>query len=49
MEITALKINVYFVSVNSPIGQALSGHSVGDMVETKTPGGIRKLMIKEIY
>ena len=27
------------ISFNSPIGQALLGHSVGDLVTVKTPGG----------
>ncbi len=49
IEITKPKINVYLVSTDSPIGQALSGHKAGEMVEVKTPGGIKKLEIKEIF
>ena len=49
IEITKPKINVHLISADSPIGQALSNHKVGDVVEAKTPGGIRKLEIEEIY
>lgn len=49
IEITEPKITVYPISATSPIGQALSGHRIGEMVEVKTPDGIRKLEIKETW
>ena len=36
------------ISHESPIGQALMGHHVGDMVEVETPGGKIKLKILKI-
>ncbi|MBQ8254419.1 MAG: transcription elongation factor GreA [Clostridia bacterium] len=36
------------ISDQSPIGQALIGRAVGDIVDVHTPGGIIKLEIKEI-
>ena len=36
------------ISVNSPIGQALIGHEVGDEVKVKTPGGMQKFEVLEI-
>ncbi|MDK1030039.1 MAG: transcription elongation factor GreA [Anaerolineae bacterium] len=33
------------ISHESPIGQALIGHKIGDTVEAETPGGIIKLKI----
>ena len=32
----------------SPVGGALLGHTVGDVVEVRTPKGIRRLMIAAI-
>lgn len=49
IEITKPKINVYLVSADSPIGQALSGHKAGEIVGVKIPDGIKKLEIKEVY
>ncbi len=49
IEITKPKINVFLVSINSPIGQALSGHKARETVEVKTPGSIRKFEIEKIY
>jgi regulator of nucleoside diphosphate kinase len=36
------------ISVLAPIGTAILGYRVGDTVEWRVPGGIRKLRIKEI-
>ena len=36
------------ISINSPIGKALIGKSVGDVVEAHTPKGIRELEVLEI-
>jgi len=36
------------ISLKSPIGRALMGHSVGDIVEVQTPGGIVQFEIVEI-
>ncbi len=36
------------ISDQSPIGEALIGRAVGDVVDVHTPGGIIKLEIKEI-
>lgn len=36
------------ISFNSPIGQALMGHSAGDEVPVTTPAGIKKFTIKKI-
>lgn len=36
------------ISDESPIGKALLGHKVGDVVDVETPGGIIKLEIREI-
>ena len=37
-----------FVSSESPIGAALIGAHVGDVVEAKTPGGVNKLEVRSI-
>ncbi len=37
-----------FVSSESPIGAALIGARVGDVVEAKTPGGVIKLEVRSI-
>ena len=37
-----------FISGESPIGKALLGAHVGDVVEASTPGGIVKLKVLEI-
>ena len=37
-----------FISAESPIGRALVGAHVGDVVEANTPGGILKLKVLEI-
>ena len=36
------------LAVNTPIGQALMGHSVGDVVDAKVPAGIIKFEILDI-
>jgi regulator of nucleoside diphosphate kinase len=36
------------ISILAPIGTAILGSRVGDMVEWRVPGGIRKLRIEEI-
>jgi regulator of nucleoside diphosphate kinase len=36
------------LSVLTPLGAALLGASVGDVVECKTPGGIRKLKVEKL-
>ena len=39
---------IYLLSPISPIGRALINHRAGEIIEVKTPGGIRKLKIKEV-
>ena len=36
------------ISIESPIGQALIGHSAGDTVEVETPGGVRVVEIVSV-
>jgi len=36
------------ISISSPVGKALVGHAMGDVVEVQTPGGVRRLEITEI-
>jgi transcription elongation factor GreA len=36
------------ISVNSPVAVALLGHSVGDRIEVKTPGGMAQYEIRGI-
>ena len=36
------------ISTTAPVGKALLGHEVGDMVEVKTPGGLKEYEILEI-
>lgn len=36
------------ISIESPVGKALVGHKVGDIVEVKTPSGVNKLTITRI-
>lgn len=36
------------ISYESPIGKALLGHKIGDMVKIETPGGTIQLRIKKI-
>jgi len=36
------------ISVDSPIGKGLLGHSVGDIADVETPGGIIQFEILEI-
>ncbi|NLT68322.1 MAG: nucleoside diphosphate kinase regulator [Acidobacteria bacterium] len=36
------------ISITAPIGTALIGYGVGDVVEWKVPAGIRRLKIEEI-
>ena len=36
------------LSVLTPLGAALLGASVGDIVECNTPGGIRRLRIEKL-
>lgn len=36
------------ISIESPVGKALVGHKVGDVVEVKTPAGVNKLTITRI-
>ena len=36
------------LAVNTPIGQALMGHAVGDVVDAKVPAGVIKFEILEI-
>ncbi len=36
------------LSVESPIGAALTGHAVGQLVEVRTPKGVRRLRITAI-
>jgi transcription elongation factor GreA len=37
-----------FISHESPIGRALIGHRVGDLVEAETPGGVLRIKIIKI-
>ena len=37
------------ISDESPIGSAIMGRSVGDVVEVETPGGSLAIKILEIY
>ena len=37
-----------FISADSPIGAALIGARVGDIVEVNTPGGVIKLEVRAI-
>ena len=36
------------ISDESPVGKAVSGHHVGEVVEVETPGGVMNLEIVEI-
>lgn len=36
------------ISISSPIARALIGKQEGDMVEVKTPGGVRELEVVEV-
>lgn len=36
------------ISLKSPIGRALMGHRIGDLVEVQTPGGVVEFEIVEI-
>lgn len=36
------------ISNESPVGQALMGHKVGDEIEVETPSGVMKLKIKNL-
>jgi transcription elongation factor GreA len=36
------------ISDQSPVGQALRGHAVGDTIDVKTPGGITRYQIVQI-
>jgi transcription elongation factor GreA len=42
-------INENKISITSPIGRAMIGKSVGDIIKVKTPGGIRELELIDIY
>ncbi len=37
------------ISFSSPVGSALIGHGKGDVVEIKTPGGVRECEILEVF
>lgn len=41
-------VNEGRVSVLAPLGTALLGARIGDIVECKTPGGIRRLRIEQV-
>ncbi len=41
-------INVNKISVTSPIGKALIGKSIGDLVNVQTPGGVREFEVVDI-
>jgi transcription elongation factor GreA len=36
------------ISIESPVGKALVGHKVGDVVEVQTPSGVNKLTVTRI-
>ena len=41
-------INQNRISILAPIGTALIGYKIGDIIEWKVPGGLRKLKVEEI-
>jgi transcription elongation factor GreA len=41
-------INVNKISVTSPIGKALIGKSIGDLINVQTPGGTREFAVVDI-
>lgn len=41
-------INENKISVTAPLGKAMIGKRIGDMIEVKTPGGLRKFEIVDI-
>ncbi len=41
-------INQNRISILAPIGTALIGYKVGNIIEWKVPGGVRKLKVEEI-
>jgi len=36
------------ISISSPVGSALIGHRVGDVVDVPTPSGLRQLLIEKV-
>ena len=36
------------ISIESPVGKALVGHRVGDVVEVETPSGVNKLTVTRV-
>ena len=36
------------ISIESPVGKALVGHRVGDIVEVETPSGVNKLTVTRV-
>jgi len=49
IELAEPRITIELVSIDSPIGQGLSGHEAGNVVEVKVPAGIYKFNIKEVW
>jgi regulator of nucleoside diphosphate kinase len=37
------------ISVLAPVGTALLGHRQGDVIETRVPGGTRRLRVEEVW
>lgn len=42
-------INENKISVTAPLGKALIGKKIGDEIDVKTPGGLRKFEIVDIF
>ena len=39
---------VFIVSISAPVGKAVFGQAVGDIVDVPTPSGIKQIRITEI-
>ena len=42
-------INQNKISVTAPLGKALIGKKIGDLIDVKTPGGLRKFEVVDIH
>ncbi len=42
-------INENKISVTAPLGRALIGKKIGDLIDVKTPGGLRKFEVVDIH
>ncbi len=36
------------ISADSPVGRALLGHQVGEQLQVRTPGGVRRVRVLEV-